>query len=152
MNDICKYYYYIFDASKYKGYRRIQEQAFLRRAEKIKYDGFEFKSSSYIADILQFKIEKQLIRKLKLLNISNGVKFASIEYNIIQLLEKSEEYEDFDYFSTSGMSWYLLPQIRSRDISGQKGDKEEYKGRQKFQSKQYNQKIKQYENKGRFRK
>ena len=81
-------------------------------------------------------------------NINNQIKFGSTEYHIIQLLEKSEKVEDDQKLT---LTWYSY-EGNSGTAGGNELKYDEYKERQKFQAKQYNQKIKQYENKGRFRK
>lgn len=132
---------FIFDTSDIKGYRQLCERSNIKIYSKIEIEGFNV---YYISRYkINFEIDDQLLRKLKIKNLNNNIKYNSAEYHILQLIGKSviaDEYEDEN-------SWYWYS-----SSSGTNGDlefesKEDKKLKNKYNSNKYKHKIKQYENK-----
>jgi len=88
------YKHYIFDISKYVGYRQIVEKSNLKSFGKLECDGFSIMYNTTYS--IKFKIGNQLLRSLKLKNISGSVKFGSTEYQILELVERSKQFEPND--------------------------------------------------------
>ena len=86
------YRYFEYDISKYKGYRLIIEKSNMKYFKKIEHNGLVLISSAG-QNVLRFKIEKQLIRRLKLKNLSDSIKNHSIESKVLELIERSEEFD-----------------------------------------------------------
>ena len=134
------------------GYRLSVNKSNLIYFKKIVYDGFNIKFSDNYSMV--YEIEPQLIRKLKLTKIEK--KTTKVENSILELLERSKEvdmntnkytiYNSYLYSCSSG------PSGSSGSYNIDIEEKKEIKERNKYQSKMYNQKVKQYENKARFRK
>lgn len=134
------------------GYRLSVNKSNLIYFKKIVYDGFNIKYSDPYS--MEYEIDTQLIRKLKLKKI--GKETSRIENSILELLERSTEreietnkfnsyYGRYSYSANWSCSNSYYDNI---DIE----EKTERKERNKYQSKIYSQKAKQYENKARFRK
>jgi len=145
-NNIKKY---TFNVSKFNGYRLRVEKSNLKCFQKLKYDGLEiiYYSDTY----LDFDVALTLIRKLKLRQLNNDIKRNSIEDYILQLIERSKERED-DSISYNGYWSYSTGRNGTYDEESDLINKHENKNRRSYQKNLFNQKIKQYENKGRIRK
>lgn len=130
MNNL--YTYYIFDTSKFIGYKSIIEKNFIKSFQKIKYEGFDIILLS--KEVIKFKIQNQLLRKLKIKYINNDI-IDIIESKIFELISKSKKYIpecDNIFLSSSGSSGY-----RYND-----GQIKELRERSKYQERFNNQKIK----------
>ena len=136
---------YTCDISKFTGYRFKVEQSNLNSYKKLKVDGFQIMNSSYY--YIDFQIDIKLTRKLKILALNDLIRKNSVEDRIIQLLDKSEEKNDAyksKCCSTYRLSYatYYSHDWCHDDVTF---DKDQMKERIKYQSKNYNQKIKQYD-------
>ena len=81
--------YFTYNISDFKGYRYTVEQSNLKCFEKIDYTGIKIvRSSTYF---IHYEIDIQLVRKLKLKQISELIRPNSTEDRILQLLERSSE-------------------------------------------------------------
>lgn len=142
--------YYTYNISKFDGYRLKYEKTeiakYNTKLKKIK--GFSIYSSC--GTIFNFIIDSQLIRKIKLKNLSNEIKFNSIDYYILKLIDKSEEVESRDDFMYNYTSYYYSDKIiedKYYDYEYKKEKLREMKANNYYQSKSNNQKIKQYNRK-----
>ena len=137
---------YTCDISKFTGYRFKVEQSNLNSYKKLKVDGFQIMDSSYY--YIDYQVDIRLIRKLKILALNDLIRKNSVEDRIIQLLDRSKEMNDihkskynlgipYPYITTSSGTYYY-------DDESTAFDKDQMKERIKYQSKNYNQKIKQY--------
>lgn len=143
--------YYTYNISKFDGYRLKYEKTeiakYNTKLKKIK--GFSIYSSC--GTIFNFIIDSQLIRKIKLKNLSNEIKFNSIDYYILKLIDKSEEVESRDDFMYNYTSYYYysdkIIEDKYYDYEYKKEKLREMKANNYYQSKSNNQKIKQYNRK-----
>jgi len=143
---------YRYEIKNDKGYRLLVEKSNLNYFKKIVYDGLcIIYTDSYI---LEYNIEPQLIRKIKINKINKQT--TRIENTILELLERSKEIEiDTNKYNISyGNSSYGTFYSCSSNYYNAEilENKKENKERNRLQSKIYSQKAKQYENKTRFRK
>ncbi len=83
------YKYFKYDISDFSGYRKILEKSNIKSFKKIKFDGFEILSEE--SESFKYKIAFKLIRNLKLKKLNDKIRIKSIEDNILDLLEKSQE-------------------------------------------------------------
>lgn len=140
---------YTFNVSKFTGYRLRVEQSNLKCFRKLNYDGLAI---LYYSDIsIDFNVDLLLIRKLKLKQLNNEIRRNSTEDYILQLIERSKEREEEP--SSSGY-WYTTSRNGTYYYDNEENliQRQENKERKKYQEKIFNQKIKQYENKGWVRK
>ena len=151
---MLKYFTYQFVHSEFSGYKLLDEKNIFSSFTRIVYNGFRILYND--SQIIHFEIDTQLIRRLKLKKLSDEVSVNSAEDKLLSLLERSKEKEDnllpFTQYSYQTMYWYNFDDIKLIESLNKKIEKRE---RNKFlvtQSKMNNRKIKQYENKGRFRK
>lgn len=140
------YKYFKFELSKFIGYKLVLEKSNLKHYCKLKYNGFEIVYTC--DDSFKFKIENQLLRILKLKHLNNELKPKSIEYLILELISKSVETTGDFYESFTMNYWYSYSDEEC--ISEIKHT--EFKNRNKYDNRRFNQKLKSYESKGRFRK
>lgn len=155
---IEQYKYFTYNITKFKGSRLNIAESNLQYFKKLKYDGFEVLHST--PNKMIFKIELQLIRKIKLKQLSNSFK-KSVECRLLHIIKGSKERDEYPTPFTytyggygtfgSGSLWSCSSHSPS-DNTIDENVKEQYKEKNKYQSNQYNQKMKQYESKGRFRK
>ena len=143
MENIDKHKYFRFDIEKYTGYRKIAEKSNLKYFQKIKCDGFNV--MQYSQTSIKFNIDPQLIRRLKLKNISGNVKRNSRDFYILELIEKSEELnpnepEEIRY----GDCWTMYG---GGDEYFYDYERESNKEKNKYQNKHYNNKVKNHRNK-----
>ena len=135
-----------FDISKYSGYRLKVEQSNLSHYKKLKYNGFIISVSSPY--YIEFDIDNQLIRRLKLEKLNDNIRKNSKEDILLELLEKSNVNDNvariLPYSLTCATGYY---DYEDSEIGF---NKEQMKERNNYQSRIYNQKIKQ--NGFRFRK
>jgi len=131
------YTYFIFDPSVFRGYRCIIEKNFTKVIRKIKYDSFQILST--VGNVTKFKIQNQLIRKLKLKYINGDIKIGGVESKIIELINKSQKInlEDENIIM---YSWYYN-ETRFGPYDGQI---KELRERSKYQERFYKQKLKNY--------
>ena len=136
---------YSFIPFKYDGYRRFCEKNLFDSLKKLrgKYDGLNIQTAN--TQYIIYEIDSKLIRKLKLLKISGFIKPNSIFDKISQLVNGSEEYDHNKHseYWTSGWS-------NSGSLSP--CEKIEIKTAYSNKAKLHTQKLKNYENKARFRK
>ncbi len=151
-----KYFTYIFEDKKYTGYRLISEKSSFDIFSKIGYPGFEILTapSSVYGKILYFKIYNKLIRKLKIKKLNDEIKLNSVEDKLFKLLERSTETDKKHDF---GFSNYWGIYYNDNDNYDYFDSVEKYEKKVRThsliaQSKNNKQKIRQYENKSRFRK
>jgi len=153
------YKYYRYDSNNDTGYKLTVGKNNFSYFKSIVYDGFKILNPDTDIYAIDFEIEPQVLRKIKLKQIDN--KLNSVERKIIQLLERSRIKEStFDYgytnsFSNSSYSNFSYNINKSLDYeyyNDQLIDKEEHRDRNKYQQKVNNYKAKQYEGKTRFRK
>ena len=143
-----KYFTYVFDTKKFTDYKLLIQKNNFASFKKIEYDNFKIIYSN--DDMIHFQIDMQLIRKLKILKLNDEIKINSREANLSLLLESSKEVAEKGYVSESLTYWYSAGNYDNEIVLVK--DKEENKFRLKHDSQKYNQRIKQYENKRRFRK
>ena len=147
--------YFTFDISKFSGYRLKLEQSNLKYFSKLKLDGFKVTWSGRLN--LEYEIDSKLIRKIKLQKLDDSISAYSVEYKLIELLDKSKIREDFSYWPGPGSSGTAgsSSSYSSYWYEGDYYDNDEksyIKESNKYQSKIHSQMAKQYENKARFRK
>lgn len=136
---------YKYDLSKFRGYRKIKEKSIFSYFLNIKYNGFEIVASSY--DTIEFKIDNQLFRKLKLLKLNNEIKFNSIEYRLINLIDSSDDIsnksDDFydDFYNNK---WYIYSNDYYYDDFDLNSIKNDKKNILNHHSNKFNQKFKTY--------
>lgn len=90
---------YKFETDKFSGYKLLVEKGIFASFKRINYKGFKINYSC--SDLIQYQIELQLIRKLKLKKLNDEIKINSMEDRLFQLLERSKETlgtESFSYF------------------------------------------------------
>ncbi len=140
---------YRYEIKNYKGYRLSVEKSNLNYFKKIVYEGFNIIYSDTF--ILEYEIDSQLIRKIKLNKINK--KIIRVEISILELLERSREVEvDTSKFSIYNSYYSVWSTSEYSDSEEVIENKKEIKERNKIQSKIHSQKAKQYESKTRFRK
>jgi len=148
-----KYFKYTRNFNITNRYQALMLKSNINFLKDLKYKGFEVLDKADYS--VTFKINVKLIRKLKILSLSDNVD-NGVEQKLLKLIEKSTfmpDYEnDIRLFTNS--NWYSNTSRSSgtdgyyREYSDE--EKDLVKDRKKFankQSKIYNQKIKQYENK-----
>lgn len=140
---------YRYEIKNDKGYRLSVEKSNLNYFKKIVYEGFNIIYSDTF--ILEYEIDSQLIRKIKLNKINK--KTIRVEISILELLERSREVEvDTSKFSIYNSYYSVWSTSGYSDSEEVIENKKEIKERNKIQSKIHSQKAKQYESKTRFRK
>lgn len=147
--------YYVYNISGFKGYKYIIEKSYIRSLKNIIYDGFHVVYD--LPDLIHFRMDIKIVRKIKLMKLSKEITLNSVEYKLSKLLELSKEKETgMSLFGTygaygtySGSYSYSYSDSYNYDT---KDEIEEKKDRNRYQSKLYNIKAKKYENKARFRK
>ena len=151
--------YFTYNISDFTGYRLKVEESNLNSFVKMVYVGFKIIRSSKF--FIHYEIDLKLIRNLKLKKIADLIRRNSIEDRILQLIERSLEVEkDFIYPSSSSSGYFGNFGYFETYYSGTyyyddeevEYNKSQNKDRNKYQSKIYAQKAKNYENKARFRK
>lgn len=148
MNNYLKY---TFNINKYKNYKKSLIYKEFNIFKKLKYEGIHIiYEGSYS---VKYKLDNQLMRKLKLLNINGSIN--KTEKLILYFVEKSVQISEEE--SQKNNNWwssgnYITPLYDYYENTEVIEQKKEQKNNVKIQSKIFNQKIKQYENKGRFRK
>lgn len=145
--------YFVYKFKPCYGRARISEKCNFDRYRRIVYPGFAISYSD--SENIHFKIDLQITRKLKLKKINEEFKLNSVEGHLYLLLEGSKERVDTErnypnsyiYYSrgTSGCSEYIIEDTDAES-------KKEKVRKIINQSRTYSQKLKNYENKGRFRK
>jgi hypothetical protein len=88
---------YKFETDKFSGYKLLVEKGIFASFKRINYKGFKINYSC--SDLIQYQIEPQLIRKLKLKKLNDEIKINSMEDRLFQLLERSKETLDTESFS-----------------------------------------------------
>lgn len=121
----------------------------------IVYDGFKFLTLDTDIYGIDFEIEPQVLRKIKLKQIDN--KLNNVERKIIQLLERStikESTFDNNFANSYSNKWYVTnSSYTDYEYYDEylELDKKTHKDKNIFQQKVNNYKAKQYESKARFR-
>ena len=149
---MLKYYTYQFDINQFKGYRLLTEKSNFACYKKLELKGFNIILST--AEIIHYEIDTQLIRKLKMLKINDGLNMNSKEYHLFEMFNKSKEKDPDSPFSyqTSASFWYYdNSYYHNNEVTLVKEEKRERNRFLENQSRQNNRKAKQYENKIRFR-
>ena len=100
---MIKYFTYQFEMRKYQGYRLLLEKSTFASFKKIECKGFQILYAT--SDFIHYQIDSQLIRKIKLNKINDGVKKNSTHDKISRLLEGSEEKEDKDTMYSTINYW-----------------------------------------------
>ena len=141
---------YSFIPSKYDGYRRLCEKNKFKSFKKLrdKCEGLNIQGVD--SQCIVYEIDSKLIRKIKLLKIKNEIKTNSIFDKISQLFNGSEKY---DYNKDSvGSSIWASGYYWSNSGSLFPCEKLEIKNDYSNKARLHTQKLKNYENKARFRK
>ena len=152
--------YFTYNISDFKGYRFKVEESNLKCFSKIIHNGIKIvRSSTYF---IHYEIELKLIRCLKLKRLDDSIRPNSVEDRIFQLIERSKEVEKDFIYPTSSFGYFgnnIFTNCETYYTGTYYYDDEEVeynkvqnKERNKYQSKIYAQKAKNYENKARFRK
>jgi len=114
---------------------------------KLDYSGLFLKSS--FEHIVNFSVDKQLMRKLKLMSVTNKIKHNSKEDLIFSIIEKSIIVDSQNDFHYPNSSYYYTSDVFDSRVFNEY-DKEMIRENkvitQKNASKMCNQKIKQYNN------
>ena len=156
---IEQYKFFTYDISKFKGGNINIGENNISYFKNLQYDGFNVLHSTPYKII--FRVELQLIRKIKLKQLSDSFK-KSVECRLLHILKRSKErveYPDsykltgsmYGSFSSSSYS-YSSSYSCCDDNYVDENSKNQFKEKNKYQSNQYNQKMKQYESKVRLRK
>jgi len=143
-----EYVFKYHDDTTNKKYRKITtSKSNISYFKKIKYKGFTFLSKVETKNSLYFKVDNQLLRKLKLMKIEKCIETDSVEYKIINLLDMSIMRND-EPKNMWVINGFWSNKIDEEDENEDKIEiKEEQKIHLKYQYKYYNQKIKNYVNK-----
>lgn len=151
------YKYYRYNSKSDTDYKLTVGKTNFNYFKSIVYEGFKILSPDTDIYTIDFEIEPQVFRKIKLKQIDN--KLNSVERKIIQLLERSKIKEStFGYNNANNYSYSNFSFTNSNTsedyeyINDQIIDKETQKDRNKYQQKVNNHKAKQYESKTRIRK
>lgn len=143
-----KYFKYTFNINRYKNYKRNLIYREFQLFQKIKFDGIKIRDKAKYS--VTYIINEKLLRKIKIKNINENLN--KDEKFILYFIEKSVEISKDDlyvnnwhYYSAAGDFYH---ENENEDIIQKKLQKQFLKNQSKF----YNQKGKQYENKARFRK
>lgn len=128
---------YTFRLRNFTGARLKYEKEEFKKYVKIVVDGFIIHHcyDSY----MDFSVDNQLIRRLKLKSLSNQIKPHSVEDKVLRLLEISDPYEPDEVWS-SYSSYYNYESFYDYD----KEILREQKRYQKYQSKQISQMANRY--------
>lgn len=140
-------YCYNFEPYKYDGYRRLCEKNLFDSLKKLKYEGLYIQNVT--SQFIIYEIDIKLVRKLKLLKIGNFIKTNSIFDKINQLINGSELY-DYNKHSMGYSTWASGSYSNSGSLSP--CEKLEIKNDYSNRANNHSQKLKNYENKARFRK
>jgi len=95
-----KNFIYNLVKSQHKGYKLLVEQNNFSHYCRLNYDGFKIlniRQGDYVSTIC-FRISAALIRKIKLMSLSNELVTNSTLFNLFELLNKSKE--DADGYSS----------------------------------------------------
>ena len=146
--------YFTYNISDFKGYRFKVEESNLKCFLKIIYNGLKIvRSSSYF---IHYEVDLKIIRNLKLKKIADLIRPNSVEDRILQLIERSIEVEKDIIYPISTYGNYVMNPCYAGtyyyDSEEVEYNKSQNKNRNKYQSKIYAQKAKNYENKAMFRK
>lgn len=142
-SNVKKFKYALGD---FQGARLKYEKSEFKSYKRIHIDGFIiYNNSNYY---IEFGVDNQLIRRLKLKSISNEIKNNSIEDKLLRLINLSKTIEDDDltsswYCSMSG-NYYYEPDIIDYNVN----ERKEQKQYQKYQSKQISQMTNRMSKKG----
>ena len=117
-------------------------------AEELINHGFKIVASSY--DTIEFIIDNQLSRKLKLLKLDNKIKYNSIEDRLIKLIDSSDDKSNdntnniwlSDYFREN--DYYYVNNIDYNDYSNYNQERYDRKNILNQHSNKFKQKLKQY--------
>ena len=134
-NDNVKSFKFVLndnDKPKYKYYKSL-----IKRFNSINIKGLILNSCSDY--YIKYTIEKKLLRKIKMMSLSNEIKNNSDEDVLLQILQNSVDSDD--YSSVNG-AWYNMNKYEYSDALYE--EKRENNKQLKYQSKQLNQKVKQY--------
>jgi hypothetical protein len=131
-----------FNLSDFTGARIKFEKSLMPRFKKINIKGFMIFNDS--VSYIDFHIDKQLFRKLKMMSLSDMIIKNSDEYFILQLIHSSKEIDKFENYYD--MNWFnFVPyknEISFDNIIAE--EKRDNNRKLKYQSKQLNQRVKQY--------
>lgn len=139
-----------FNVSGFNGPRLKYYTGEISKFIKIEYPGLYLKTT--FTDVVNYCVDKQLIRKLKLMSVTNQIKHNSKEELILSFIEKSKTVngkEDFNF--PDDVYWYNSCDI---NIDFENEEKEMARDNSIFnkrQSKMHSQKVKQYNNNRNYR-
>ena len=139
--------HFTFNISKFNGYRLKVEQSNLSYFKKLKYNGFTISVSSPYH--IEYDMDNQLIRRLKLEKLSDSIRKNSKEDRLLELLENSKISDNEARILLYSLTWATGSYYYEDEDSVY--NKDQFKEKQKYHSNSYNQKIKQYGSKNRFR-
>jgi len=142
--------YYSFNANKFQGYRvDCEKKEILKYGNKLKnIKGFVIYSIG--SEYINFTIDNQLIRNIKLESLGNNIKENSINFLILNLIKKSTEVESSENFEYPNcFCWYNTNGVQYNDDN--LIEIQERKNNNHNLSKIHNQKLKQYNSKYKYR-
>lgn len=141
-SNVKKFKYALGD---FQGARLKYEKSEFKSYKRIHIDGFIiYNNSNYY---IEFGVDNQLIRRLKLKSISNEIKNNSIEDKLLRLINLSKTIEDdmtSSWYSMSVNYYYNDYDIIDYNVN----ERREQKQYQKYQSKQISQKTNRMSKKG----
>lgn len=138
--------HFTFNISEYSGYRLKIEQSNLSYFKKLKYNGFRINvSSSYH---IEYEMDNQLIRRLKLEKLGDIIRKNSKEDRLLELLENSKFNDNEARILPYSLIYATGSYYQDENFDY---NKEQFKESKKYHANSYNQKIKQYGFKNRFR-
>ena len=139
-----------FDASGFNGPRLKYYKGEIYKFVKIEYPGLHFNST--FTCVVNYSIDKQLIRKLKLMSMTNQIKHNSKEDLILSFIEKSKPLTDKKEFVYPDSNYWYNSDV-GNDILFEEREmlRVEKLESNKNKSKMYSQKIKQYNNNRNYR-
>ena len=137
-SDFKKFQFNLLD---FTGARRKFEKSLMPRFKKINIKGFMIFNDSI--SYIDFHIDKQLFRKLKMLSLSDMIIKNSDEDFILQLIHSSKEIDKFENYYD--MNWFNFGSYKNEISFDYASEEKRDNIRQlKYQSKQLNQRVKQY--------
>ena len=131
-----------FNLNNFTGSRYKFEKSLMPRFKKININGFKIFNDSI--SYIDFHINKQLLRKLKMLSLNNTIIKYSDEDFILQLIHSSKEVDSFENWYSGSWYNYLGSYKAETSFDYLEEEKRDNYRQLKYQSKQFNHRIKQY--------
>jgi len=142
--------YFTFDVSKCNDDAIKCYKKRIIKFSKLEYFGLHI--DNVCTGIINFSVDTQLIRKLKILNLDNKIEYYSSEYLILDFIQNSRIDNNKSISNYSTMYWYTYDDCKIIDEINNQYQREIKVFNNKNKSKMDTQKIKQYNNKRNYRK